>query len=504
MIMNGASENVRASSLNSWIEACILVSYVLIMAGLWSAREVPYTGYETDGVYYMIRARSLFTPEFAPPSYGGGMGMVLSIRAANLVLADTFSAAKLVSISSGFVMLLASMRVARRLRPGHFAAIVGLFVLLNPLLIAWSTTSLSDALGAALPMVALWALLEPDRRWRIFVAGFCLGLAWTTRYLNIVFWPLLIVPIVQQRGNRKRVLEAPLLAIGALLLGSLPQLLVNVRFFGNPFHSDNWRNIAALVRDWTEVDQLTSFGPVLREDGLILAITWFKRFLIQVPESLYHVAFLPFLLAIPGYVLLVRTVSGQLRGLIVVWGITSATYLFLVAPVWRIELRYFLPVVSLILICGLYAWFYLMERNRPVLISGIVLALLISAGATVENIRELLDTQNIAYKEAGLYLHDVAAPTDVILATQPQVFFYADRSGFLLDRSVENGIGGLTAIAKTNHVRWIVFDEVQGQSMYPQLSELLDPNSTNVSAYQWRFSHKIVTPTAVVIWQEGH
>ena len=137
--------------------AGILMAGVFFLAVGWlvlAVRTVPFTGYETDGVYYMISSRLLFTEQFRPPTFGGGIGMPLLIRLVNTIVPDTFTAAKLVSMAAGLAFLVGAIQIVSRLFGSGTALVTGLLLLVNPLVLIYSTTSLSDMLAAA------WLMLE--------------------------------------------------------------------------------------------------------------------------------------------------------------------------------------------------------------------------------------------------------------------------------------------------------------------------------------------------------
>lgn len=422
--------------------------------------------------------------------------MPFLIRMVDAITPDTFTAAKLVSMLAGLLFLAASMRVVKPLFGDATSLITGLLLLLNPLVLIYSTTSLSDMLAAAWLMAALWCLLRADKPVILFLGAVSLGFAWSTRSIYIVFWPLLAAPFLEQWGQRRW--QAGALALAGLSVGCVYQGAINWQFFGSPFHSDNWRNIAALVYGWDGLEQVHSARQMLVERGPQLALLWTKRFVIQIPEGLFHSAFWPFLLATPGYV---AATPSTRRPLYYLWGITTLVYLFLLAPVWRIELRYFLPVLPLALGSGVAMW-RAMSGHRPYLLAmGVLFACLISLGAAIENVGEMVESQGPEYREAGRFLAAHAQPDDIVLATQPHVFFYADLRGKQWGDLKSQNMDEIDRAVELEDIDWVVFDARRGGWEFPQFKALLDPASEEVLSYGWKPTHSINSPSQLVVWR---
>lgn len=155
----------------------LILGFVLILGWLIvCVRSVPFTGYETDGVFYMITSRLFFTEQFRPPTFGGGIGMPFAIWAMNRIVPDTFLAAKVVSLLAGTLFLVASTQVATGFFSKPVGWITGILIAVNPLVLIYSTVSLSDMLAAAWLMLAVWLILSDRHRANLLLAGICLGL----------------------------------------------------------------------------------------------------------------------------------------------------------------------------------------------------------------------------------------------------------------------------------------------------------------------------------------
>src|SRR5882672_241359 len=142
----------------------LIATYAIAVAVLISLRTAPFIGNETDGVYYMLAARALFTKAFTPPTFGGGVGMPIAIAAVNHIFADTFRSAQIVSAFAGLIYLVSATRVLTKLFSSAVGLTTGLLLLVSPIFLVNSTTSLTDVLSACLPLAGLWILLS-DRKW---------------------------------------------------------------------------------------------------------------------------------------------------------------------------------------------------------------------------------------------------------------------------------------------------------------------------------------------------
>jgi len=489
--------SARKSSIVLWT---LSVAYIGIAAVLMWMRTAPFIGLETDGVFYMMAARKLFTAAFTPPTYGGGIGMPLAIAAVNMIVTDTFRSAQLVSAVAGLLYLIAAIRVCSKLFSPVIGLATGALLLVSPVLLANSSSSLTDVLAASLPLAGLWLLLsrtDSSKALSFFAAGFLFGCAYAVRSINFVFLPLPLVVALGEnfRQNGKRTMAT----VVGIVLAAIPQLYVNQKYFGNAFYSDNWRNVAAMVFDWNHVNQLVSFRQALQEAGPTLFVTWIKQFVLDLPIALFHVAYLPVLFFAPGIFLAFRQTTGAHRRVFIMWALCTFGYLLLVAGVWRIEARYFLPALPFIFSSSLLMWQHLTVRAKPLLFAGLSVALVISAAVSLRDARQLLHSQANEFKEAGLYLRQHGDGTGLILASQPSVFFYAEQPGMLIEAIPHSDVDQFNAFVAAKNIRWIAFDERRGYRDDPQLAWLLDPASDVAANRGWKSVFVCESPR-LVIW----
>lgn len=493
-----------ANRTNQLLFGALILAYVISVAIVIGVRTAPFIGSETDGVYYMLAARSLFTKAFRPPTYGGGVGMPLAIAGVNWIISDTFKAAQLVSALGGLLYLVAAVKIVTKLLSPTLGLLTGLLLLVSPIFLLNCTVSLTDILGASLPLLGLWLLLISSKwsQWPLIVfPAVVFGAAYTVRSINVVFFPLVIIAGLFPRTDAKRRLKTMLTASVGLLVGMLPQLYVNQVFFGNPLYSNNWRNVAALVFDWDYVNKMSSFTEVIKQAGPALFFLWIKRFVVDIPVALYHVCFFLLFFAVPGVALLFRKTDGTKKMLVTFWTISVVLYLLLIASVWEIEPRYFLSALPLVISAALALWQQVTESHRFIFGTGVVIAILMTAFVTVRDGRQWLRRQSVEFKEAGSFLRERRGDEEIILASQPSVFLYANsREGILFENVPEAELSRLDSMVASRQIAWIVFDERRGLQKNPDLSWLLDPVSPEAARLGWRPMFNNGSPR-LIVWR---
>jgi hypothetical protein len=132
--------------------------------------------------------------------------------------------------------------------------------------------------------------------------------------------------------------------------------------------------------------------------------------------------------------------------------------------------------------------------------AGLTLAVLMSAAVAVRDGRYLLASQGNEFKDAGLFLREQANDPGVILASQPSVFFYAQKRGLLIETVPHEDIHQLEASIASQDIQWIAFDERRGVRDDPELSWLLDPQSDFAANQGWKAVFVRESPR-IVIWR---
>jgi 4-amino-4-deoxy-L-arabinose transferase-like glycosyltransferase len=235
---------------------------------------------ERDG--YVSQAEQLRAGEIPRDPYRPLLYPLLT-AGLSFLTGDAFTAARLISNLAAAALALLAFAFGRRL--GGPAAGAWAFALLavNPNL--WtlgqhvSTDMLFAALAAATLLAGL-AYLEELRLRTALAAGLALGLAGFTRSNAPFLVPALLAAWVLApafRQDWKRRLAHLAAAALAFTLVLLPHWALRQATFGDPFHDENWKNVAWKLYgypDWSYLDRVPFSGlreVVLRDPGAVTA-----------------------------------------------------------------------------------------------------------------------------------------------------------------------------------------------------------------------------------------
>jgi dolichyl-phosphate-mannose--protein O-mannosyl transferase len=229
----------------------IAVLTVFFLALVWHRLGTP-TAIYFDEVHYVPAARKLLELKVANPEHPL-LGKEI-IAAAIRLLGDKPLYWRVPSALFGALGLFAFARALwwASLRP--HAALAGQFLLMTGF--AWyvqSRIAMLDMFMASLCMVALWMLAAAVRRpaqgrWRLAIAGVCMGLAMGAKWSVAPLWvlPGLVFLTLKLRDCRKRFLTAPeggpvpgiSLIEAAFWLGTVPLLVYWLTFAPAFFYTD--------------------------------------------------------------------------------------------------------------------------------------------------------------------------------------------------------------------------------------------------------------------------
>jgi 4-amino-4-deoxy-L-arabinose transferase-like glycosyltransferase len=191
-----------------------------------------------------------------------------------LVTGKAFVAARLISNLAVAVLAWQCWAFGRRLGGTACGAWGMALAAVNPNL--WilgqhvSTDMLFAALAAGALLAGLCYLEEP--RWAMaLLGGALLGLATFTRSNAIFLVPPLLAAWWLAPGERRRRLAHLTAAAGLAILVLAPHWALRQAVFGDPFHDENWKNLAWKLHgypDWSYLDRVPFSGglAVLRDD----------------------------------------------------------------------------------------------------------------------------------------------------------------------------------------------------------------------------------------------
>jgi len=178
---------------------------------------------------------------------------------------EPFAAARTVSNAASAALAAIAWGMARRLG-GPVSGWIA-FALLAAHPYAWTggqeatTDPLFAAFGALSWLCALEWLARPDRRTAV-ACGAALGLAWLSRGSALLLLPGFLLlpifagrPVARERGRHRRDALVAALTCAAV---ALPLFALRWHHFGDPFHDENWRNLAFKLYgggDWSYLER---------------------------------------------------------------------------------------------------------------------------------------------------------------------------------------------------------------------------------------------------------
>ena len=194
------------------------------------------------------------------------------------------------------------------------------------------------------------------------------------------------------------------IAITGFIAGALPKIIASWRYYGNPFYSENWRNIALLVRTDDQASQMPRLLDLPFSDPVRIASIWMKRIFADTPEQTIHVIYRAAAFVIPGAVFLWMKYSDRR-----IWIATSIACIAVIQLTWRIELRCFIPVLPVLPIaapCGLEQ---VRGARRTLYFAVAAFLVVTTAAAGISGTARLLRLQSPELKQAGEYVNNLAA-----------------------------------------------------------------------------------------------
>jgi hypothetical protein len=255
---------------------CIpILLHVVLWLSLWPYHVHPTTSVEADFPRYLAQA----VIEFDDVAWDGfaPCGYPFLLRIGRWVSGDAFRSGLVLSGLAGVWFLAAAFGLARRVLSTRAATFVTSLIALNWLFVHNSQLAATDLLWSAAVLTGLHTAIAARRRNSLplhALSGGVLGLSYLFRYATLAVAPaLLLLLLVDARGTRicRRIGVGFAFVAGFVLL-ALPQLFLATRATGNPFASQQAKNVwfgmfgeRDWVRNWGEVESDVSLLAVVTE-----------------------------------------------------------------------------------------------------------------------------------------------------------------------------------------------------------------------------------------------
>ncbi|MCB1009363.1 MAG: glycosyltransferase family 39 protein, partial [Acidobacteria bacterium] len=228
--------------------ACLALFAALALHGAGSHPIERVGGAEQDG--HVARAEGLLEGEMPRDPLRPPLYPLLVAAVASLGI-EPFAAARLVSNLASTGLAALAWGFGRRFGGLSSAWLAFALVGAHPFVWTGGQEAATDPLFAmfgALGWLAALVWLERPARSTALAGGAALGLAFLTRGSALFLLPgFLLLPLfAARRGEGRRPLPWRDLAAAAALCAALVAPLLGLRYlqFGDPFHDENWRNLA--------------------------------------------------------------------------------------------------------------------------------------------------------------------------------------------------------------------------------------------------------------------
>lgn len=217
---------------------------------------------ERDG--YAAQAAQLLAGELPHDPYRPLL-YPLASAALTPLAGDTFTAARLLSNAAAAALAGLAWVFGRRLGGPRIGAAALASTMANPNVWILGQHASTDMLFAALAAAVLaggFHYLEAPGPRIAGLTGLALGLASFTRANAIVLLPVLPLAFLLAPRDRRRGRHA-MLFLGCFVAALLPHWALRQAAFGNPFHDENWKNLAFKLYgypDWSYLDRVPFAG----------------------------------------------------------------------------------------------------------------------------------------------------------------------------------------------------------------------------------------------------
>ncbi|HUK62643.1 MAG TPA: glycosyltransferase family 39 protein [Dongiaceae bacterium] len=432
-------------------------------------------------------ARALQHGHLDPARYGV-VGPVYEIVLAlvGFVIRDLFLAAQLVSLVATLVTLWLWARLLERRADIRLGLAAAALMAVNPVFLRYGFSATTDALGMALQVAALAALLTGRDTRAAGWAGVLTALAFLTRYTNGVLIVAGLVSIAAGWTLHAKRRAALLAFAGGVVTLTVPWIAWSLAH-GGQFASQLHHNIAYDVfarpqgMVWDDYQrklqpQFHSLWDVIRRDPIAVA----RRELYNVWDHLrldarVLIGWPTAACAAIGVLLLVPDrgdrrlwpvwLAGALAFLALVPAFHSARYSLAILPVYATLAAAAFATPRLALVVGGRVWLKAI---------AIVAPLALTLTVAQREITGVLQQLPLEALDAGRALRPLAAPGDRIMARKPHVAWIGgvEAVAFPLTDSLET----LARAAHEQDVRWLFYASPEAE-LRPEFSYLLDTSA---------------------------
>lgn len=477
----------------------VVAVFVAVWVGFSLWHSVPFASVETDGMEYIATAQSLFTPRFSYSSYHG-IGYPLAIWFVHFLVNDWFVSARVVSGIAGLIFLLMSYQLIDRLFGRHAAVLGALLILTNFFVVTYSGIAMADMPGAALGLSTLVILIRSQSAARYAWAGALAGAAAVTRYQYLALVLAVSFVWIFESSNRARI-RAVLLYLGAFTAVILPFLILNWRTFGNPLFNSNYNLVGGWVYRGQQASPASSWNDVVTmvaSDPKATVFRYLRKVGFDLPLFWVHLVYYASFFSLAGWFWAFRNKIDRPKLLTAV-GFFGA-YTLVTAISWTGSERYWIFVVPFILAGCAFFVAQLSIQNWKLGLGLLLLLISVNLAGAIDNFPRLASEQAPEFKRAGEVIRQSAPPDSVILVSQPQIAYFAERPSVLL-RDVARSWEELPKVIAQYGVGFVVMDERYGVGRYAELQPLFNGEQVSQAFPQWQLIYSEDSKPRIVVYR---
>ncbi len=413
--------------------------------------------------------------------------------------ADVLSTAFALSIIGGFLGLMGTFFLIRRMTHNWTLAVLTQFALgCMAYYLFFANLDATDMLAAGLQICSLALLLgEQHQRREAFIAGLLVGLSYLIRYTaSLTVMPsalFLISPFLLRRDKESLVLTA--LYLGGALLGGSPQFITSLLIKGTPLYNEQAHNLwfhlqdsADYIRKWREVPMDISMWDVIAPDPWGFVKHWWEIFKSYwLTGDGYSVDGILGLFPHAGlWFALIATGELRKRGKTFLALYTAGFVAML--SLTRLDRRFLITLMPLQVFGSLYFLWHLLPpqtqvkgRTLPIRIPILLLIMATYPAYPLNFMRSNPFDTEIVEVSNTLHSAGMRVPSDVLTThteyhdvSSPWKLRY-DMAAFLAsDLSTYDEV---RAFLDTRGYRFFIFDQITGLFLYPDMEFALHPEN---------------------------
>lgn len=434
---------IKAAGRSVWILVALVALALVVRIGFgFLVQRVDW-----DGIFYLIYAQNILGGDWLAPSLEWTpypLGYPLAIAAVSGLVSEIEQAGLVVSLAAGALLVAPVWFVTRRLGSTRAAWLAGLLVGLNGVLVRYSVAVLSEALFTLLFLCLVW-----------------LWLRWQDRRRDVVFWLLVLVvelalvfvrpiglafaygsllaclAVTKERGRAALGFAVVAVLVTGLYVWYAQEVTLHLeRESGKPQPSYVLQEMSRGLTEYYADDAEARAGLVayvpgmattefLRGNAAALVRRYVYLTLERVTRGVDKAGTVSNGVMLPLYLVPLAALGFVRSGSRLRWmPVLGALPYVLVVPLFTADVRYYVPLVPLVLIYAGLGLDALVNWNGKL---GWVVAtavLLVAALHVYQWNFHTVPVPSSPYKVAGLWLRDVEKP-DLVLTDHPAAGFYA-------------------------------------------------------------------------------